>query len=269
VSCLAEQAKLLFAEAEENNLDWGAKNPRWNRWHTCSLCEQEYHGVVRCALGWACWKTYLGRPETDQIRLMAMSQLGNGLSQANQNEDALSVKEAEMAMLRRLGVPEGEMLNVQCNLAITYASLGRFEHASLMQRDVYSGRLQLLGEQHEETLIAACNYANSLYDLQRFGEAKAFMRRTLPVARRVLGESDALMLRMRWGYAYALYKDPTATLDDVREAMTTLEDAGRIARRVLGSAHPVAKNMEGSLRAARAALAARERQDPVKYRDPT
>ena len=28
-----------------------------------SLCEQEYHGVVRCALGWACWKTYLGRSE--------------------------------------------------------------------------------------------------------------------------------------------------------------------------------------------------------------
>ena len=40
---------------------------RWTRWFTCSLCEQDYHGVVRCALGWACWKTYVGRPETDGL----------------------------------------------------------------------------------------------------------------------------------------------------------------------------------------------------------
>ena len=65
VSCLAEQAKILVAEAEENNLGNKAFNERWKRWHTCSLCEQEYHGVVRCALGWACWKTYVGRPETN------------------------------------------------------------------------------------------------------------------------------------------------------------------------------------------------------------
>jgi hypothetical protein len=36
---------------------------RWARWYSCSLCEQRYHGVVCCALGWACWKTYVGRPE--------------------------------------------------------------------------------------------------------------------------------------------------------------------------------------------------------------
>merc|ERR1712060_367771 len=52
VSCLAEQAKILVAEAEENNLDLKAQNERWNRWHTCGLCKQRYHGVVFCALGW-------------------------------------------------------------------------------------------------------------------------------------------------------------------------------------------------------------------------
>ena len=34
VSCLAEQAKILFTEAEENNLDWKTKNPIWRRWGT-------------------------------------------------------------------------------------------------------------------------------------------------------------------------------------------------------------------------------------------
>ena len=63
---------------------------------------------------------------------------------------------------------------------------------------------------------------------------------------------------MRWIYARAIYMDDDATLDDLREAMTTLEDAERIARRVLGGAHPVTMGIEVSLRNARAALRARE-----------
>ena len=72
VSCLAEQAKILVAEAEENNLGDKTWNEKWRRWDECSLCEQDYYGVVRCALGWACWKTYLGRPEADWARRLAM-----------------------------------------------------------------------------------------------------------------------------------------------------------------------------------------------------
>ena len=58
--------------------------------------------------------------------------------------------------------------------------------------------------------------------------------------------------------AAALYEDSTATLDDLREALTTLEDAGLIARRVFGSAHPLTTKLEVELRDARAALRARE-----------
>ena len=46
VSCLAEQAKILFAEVEGTNLGLKVINERWFRWATCSLCEQRYHGVV-------------------------------------------------------------------------------------------------------------------------------------------------------------------------------------------------------------------------------
>ena len=54
-----------------------------------------------------------------------------------------------------------------------------------------------------------------------------------------------------------LYKDDDATLDDLREAVTTLEDTVRIARRVLGGAHPLVTSMEKCLQEARAALAVR------------
>ncbi len=82
-----------------------------------------------------------------------------------------------------------------------------------------------------------------------------------PVARRVLGDSNETTLRMRRIYAGALYKDPSATLDDLREAVTTLEEAGRIARRVLGGAHPLTSAIERDLRNVRAALRAREEEE--------
>ena len=113
---VAEQAKILYAEAKENHSD----DTQWHRWHHCSLCEQHYHGVVKCALGWACWKTYVGRPEADWARRLAMSVLGNGLSDAKHDEEALSVQEAELSMLRRLGGSERSILVTQGNLACTY-----------------------------------------------------------------------------------------------------------------------------------------------------
>jgi len=70
-------------------------------------------------------------------------------------------------------------------------------------------------------------------------ETKALLRKTIPVARRVLGESHILTLRMRCIYTEVLYEDPAATLDDLREGVTRLEDVERTARRVLGGAHPL------------------------------
>ena len=58
-------------------------------------------------------------------------------------------------------------------------------------------------------------------------------------------------------YAAALYHDP-ATPDDLREAVTTLEDTERTARRVLGGASPTTVGIERDLQNARALLSARE-----------
>ena len=55
-----------------------------------------------------------------------------------------------------------------------------------------------------------------------------------------------------------VYGDASSTFDDVREAVTTLEDVERIARRVFGSTHPHLHFIERYLRNARAALRARE-----------
>ena len=53
-------------------------------------------------------------------------------------------------------------------------------------------------------------------------------------------------------------RDDGATHDDLREAVTTLEDSERIARRVMGGTHPLTVGIEGALREAWALLRAHE-----------
>jgi len=252
VSCLARQAQVAVKDAEERYFEDAEErdlhnNSRWTRWHTCGLCKQEYHGVVRCALGWACWNTYVGRPEGETAPMLAMNVLGNGLC-----DDASSVREAELAMLQRIGALAEHILGVQGNLASTYEALGRAEEAMRMRRDVYLGFLKLNGEENRNTRVAANNYACMLMSLNRFEEAKALLRKAMPVAQRVLGKSDDATLTMRSVYAEACYKDPSATAGDLRKTINMLEDTERIARRVLGGAHPTVVGIEWDLRSARA-----------------
>ena len=149
------------------------------------------------------------------------------------------------------------MLASQSNLASTYQLLGRDE-ALTMRRTVYCGSLKLFGEDHSNTLTKAHNYALCLIHLKRFEEAKEELRKMMHVARRVLGETNDITLGMRDSYAMALYRDASATLDDLREAATTLEEIASTARRVFGRRHPDTEVIECHLRKARAALRARE-----------
>ena len=104
--------------------------------------------------------------------------------------------------------------------------------------------------------IAAYNYAASLMDLEQYAEAKTQLLKPIPLSRRILGDDSDLTLRMRKGFARAQYMDADATLDDLREAATTLKGLETIARRVLGGAHPTTGNIADELRNARAKLRA-------------
>ena len=128
----------------------------------------------------------MGRPERNNIRITATRQLGNGLFAAEHHEDALTVREAELAIKRRVGGSEESILIAQSNLANTYDALRRPD-ALILRRDVYSGFLKLFGEEKILTIGAAYNYALSLINLQRFEETRALLCKPLLVARRVLG----------------------------------------------------------------------------------
>ena len=66
-----------------------------------------------------------------------------------------------------------------------------------------------------------------------------------------------------WNYAQGLWKDPAATLDDLREAMTTLEEIETTARRVLGGAKPLTVAIERELQQSREVLQIAQRRQNV------
>ena len=69
----------------------------------------------------------------------------NGLFDARHYEDALSVQEAELSMMRRFGTAEQHILDVQGNIANTYEFFGRLTYTP--------GYVKLLGREHRETLV--------------------------------------------------------------------------------------------------------------------
>ena len=174
------------------------------------------------------------------------------------NLGILEARSFKLARVTWIDIIEEDVLATQTNLAVTYQLLGRFDEAMNMRRDVYSRILKFHGEEHRESLVAASNLAVGLLNLRRFEEARVLVRKNMPIARRILGETDESRFRMSTIYAWTLYGDPAASLDDLREAMETLEDTARAARRVFGKSHPATNAVETNLRAARLALAARE-----------
>ena len=88
------------------------------------------------------------------------------------------------------------------------------------------------------------NYGG-LCDLKR-SRSQIDPRRSIPVAMRVLGENHEYTLRLKVIYAQSLFHVNGATVDDLREGVTTLEDTTRIARRVWWRA-PITIWVEGAL----------------------
>ena len=114
---------------------------------------------------------------------------------------------------------------------------------------------------HNSTLATANNCAIMLETLNRYEEASSLMRKTVPVARRVLGEGHTVTLRSRWVFALALYRNDGATLDDLREAVETLESLTPLWTRVFGASHPETPKMQRALKEAEARHALASRRD--------
>ena len=230
VSCLAEQAKILVAEAEENNLD--RKALAGEVWHRSTVCASKTT-TASCGArsgGRAGRRTWGGRRRTI-FGCMAMGQLGNGLSEASHHEDALSVREAELSMVRRIGASEQT-----CSSRRTILR-SRIKRSDGLKRPAHAARRilrmfgeELHGEEHESTLIdSQPTTPVALIELEEIFDADdetelccCALRERMPVARRVLGGfgTDA---RRCWAVRHPLTTEIEQTLQKIRAALRARE----------------------------------------------
>ena len=186
---------------------------------------------------------------------MAMNLLGAGLSEAYHFEDALTVLEAELAMKRRLGSSEQNILVAQTNIALCYYKLGRHQEALDLRREIYARGLAL-GVPSKDLFIDVLNLSWSMKECGLCAESKSFLREQLPAARRALGADHDTVIQLRWQHADALRLSDGASREDVVEAVTLLEELSRTTQRIYGTSHPLANDIRNTLGWARETLAA-------------
>ena len=185
-----------------------------------------------------------------------MSQLGNGLSAAGHDEDAMAVRETELSNMRRLGKSGENLLAVQSNLAVTYSQLGRSDEALSNFREVYAGEKSLFGNSHNLTLMAANNLVHELQRQKKHAEAVTILREPLSEARRAFGDDHDMTLMLGSLLADSLVSAGTSpTVDDLREAIAMREDICKRSRRLLGGSHPTTQIRQRALDHARRILA--------------
>ena len=148
---------------------------------------------------------------------MAMDVLGSSILDSRPAE-AVQVLEASLTLTRRHFPHATEAIGAaEINVASTLQSLGRWDEALVLKREIYARRVTRLGVSHEDTILSGCNLALSLCKLELWEECKPFARdQVLPVARRSLGADHDLTLKLNHNLATALTQDPNRTRDDPR-----------------------------------------------------
>ena len=254
VSCLVEQAKVMVAEAEENNWEGDRFMNRWGLWVECRLCEQPFYGPVKIAMGWGCYKTYAGRPALDKRHLMSMSVLGNHLPPSN---ESLMVLEALLDGQKRHAIQVGgqpaerNVVITQNTISACYEALGRYDDALRLDREVYASAVRLFGPTSTHTLGLALGLVQSLIKTKNYAEARTFIRERMEESRG-LGDEHQVNLKLRHGLSRAIVRDGDITSrETLEEAEKILADLLRTTRRVLGPAYPEVVEQERELKLTR------------------
>jgi len=254
VSCLVRQAQIA-CDDEMSNEDQESK---WLRWDRCRVCRQRFNGNVALALGWACWRTYLSRPLGDEMRPVALSQLGVGLQKTCRYEAAIAAYQLNLAELQRYAPRNWEgQFSIRNNIAILYNIMGRREEALNEHVAVMEGRRKLHGAENKNTIHCSINVANVLLrlgteggDLQKLDQARELLEVQLPLAKRVLPATDEMLLLSESMYAHSILYDPRASRNDKLEAKARLAECVQKMRRALGPQHLSTREIELSLRTA-------------------
>ena len=254
LSCLERQVQVAVQGALHNEeVDLMAMLKRW--WQ-CRLCEQEFYGAVACALGWACWKTYLVRPETDYLREFAMQILADLLAKGSDVKTRLSILTIILRRRHEIGDQKSVIISVRSQIADCLEKLERYDEAHDVRRANYEASADMA---EMVALHYATDLGASLVQQERMqpgaAEALEFTRDVVDRARRLWGDDHGNTHKALQIYAMALYFDTKCSPEGLAEAETIISDMARAWRRKLGPSNPGTQCMEACQKVLRSKIA--------------
>lgn len=263
LSCLAQQALGIMQARIPGDLGanlyefaYPLVGPAIDGWHMCQICKSPHTTDIATALGWTCFRLciIMGRPEEDGIRCMALTLLSNSLQKEGTYQEALPMIEALLATVRRAWPDNtNELIQTSANLANVYGECDKIEEAAALYKDLYEQMCALHGPESVYPATMGSNYAQTLIRVERFADAQAIGREIVQWAHR--NPDSPHSFHIAKALMDSLYKDPNASVDDLREAVEVFENIPATSSRVLGTGHPDTKNYEKALAKAKKALA--------------
>ena len=249
ISCLVEQAKLAVADDMSREEQW----EKWSRWHACRLCHQPIRGKVKCALGWACWRTYSDGSYLDRASGTFKAELNtfqafNALGDSLPHEEALTIYQTLLAATKIAALHDANyramILVAETNVAKVLEELGRHDESLEIRRGLLGRTKAYHGATSRDTFIDALNLGNSLFETKKYEEAKALLPEYVDSCRATYGPDHRLTLKLRFSLCRSRGVVWDGSFEEVCESDKDLADIDRRARRVLGEGDPFIQNIK-------------------------
>ena len=228
----------------------------WAQWRTCARCHQEYHGVVRHAIGWGCWLKYWYTQSVLVVQCAALMELATGLMEVEKYQRACEI----LDMVREMAahIPENRLVRsaeIVLKARIYHnrcfrklAEIVGEPMIDLCRRAIPEG---LFGDDHELVHLAALDLGACLLDEHLVSEALGYLANRSGLADGALGEDHALAIELRWRYAQATYRHHFFGHSGFRATLlhsiylhgTALSRS----RDVLGRHHPLTERIDASM----------------------
>jgi len=158
----------------------------------------------------------------DDVRAELESRLGTLLSTEGHEEEAYPHYLTSLELRQRRGEPDMVAIgNLQCNIALSYESLGRLDDAIDLGRQSVETMTRAVGASHPQVAWMLDNLGSMLASHRRFEEARPLLEQALEVWTRALGPTHV-------NVAYAL-----DTLVVVAIGQRRYEDASHLLDRVM------------------------------------
>ena len=124
-------------------------------------------------------------------------------------------------------------IKASANLAVTYALLGRYQDAELLQVEVLKQRTKLLGIDHPDTIMASANLAATYSQLGRYQDAELLEVEVLKQRTKLLGIDHPDTIRASENLAVTYHK-----LQRYGDAEQLQMEAVKRFTNILGDHHP-------------------------------